>query len=495
MHFFFSISPILCLLSHGTSTTSLAHGTTNFFQEILHHQPWSTVFQPFTTTSFAPQWHQQPLLYRNNNNPSPTALNTQRQAMFQLQDLDPLLYSSCSISKDGTFNKGIPPTSPNDFSVVKLTQGKQGEWWAGTFPMPTLNVEQASTATHHGFSLIFNKVDERWTNIHVATKQLEHITGNRVGTNLYLTPPISQGFESHFDYMDVFVVQMQGSKHWRIYNPPFIVAPRLDQKFSPTKSDLKNKTYCDIVVKEGDVLYIPSGWTHDARVKDMLQPSLHLSFGVEVDVAFRWEGLLHQGIKLKFQHNDSNNVVHDESHEYFQMFRMLCHSAISLLATQATTPNVFGLAMPSRRSTLLLPTSSAWSKHVQAIETTIVAQTQTLTVPNITLHWQNRIVLVEACWRGGRHASEEVDSTLNGGPPPPLNVSILSRITAMKVVEQLVAMVQDQDLMKKAVEQVEQEFIRRSSHTNNNRNYNLQQHEKKRDLLFATTTKIGRMEL
>jgi hypothetical protein len=40
-------------------------------------------------------------------------------------------------------------------------------------------------------------------------------------------------------------------------------------------------------------------------------------------------------------------------------------------------------------------------------------------------------------------------------------------------------MVQDQDLMKKAGEQVEQEFIRRSSHTNNNRNYNLQQHEKK----------------
>ena len=487
MSFFFSI---ICLLAHGTTTALFppppgpSPTTTNFFQEILHHQTWSTVFQPSTTTSFASQWHQQPLLYRNNNNPSPTALNTQRQAMFQLQDLDPLLYSSYSISNDGTFNKGIPPTSPNDFSVVKLTQGKQGEWWAGTFPMPTLNVEQASKATHHGFSLIFNKVDERWTNIHVATKQLEAITGSRVGVNLYLTPPISQGFESHFDYMDVFVVQMQGSKHWRIYNPPFIVAPRLDQKFKPTKKDLKNKTYCDIVLKEGDVLYIPSGWAHDARVKDMSTPSLHLSFGVEVDVAFRWEGLLHQGIKLKFQHN-RNNAVHGEPHEYFQLFRMLCPSAISLLATQATTPNVFGLAMPTRRSTLL-PTSSAWSKHVHAIETTIVAQTRTLTIPNIILHWQNRIVLVEACWRGGRHASEEVDSTLNGGPPPPppLKVSILNQITAMKVVEQLLAMVQDQDVLKKAVEQVEQEFVRRSSHTNNNRNYNLQQHEKKRDLLF-----------
>ena len=38
--------------------------------------------------------------------------------------------------------------------------------------------------------------------------------------NVYLTPPSSQGFTAHYDAHDVFILQIAGSKHWRLYDAP-----------------------------------------------------------------------------------------------------------------------------------------------------------------------------------------------------------------------------------------------------------------------------------
>ena len=40
-----------------------------------------------------------------------------------------------------------------------------------------------------------------------------------VGTNMYLTPPGTQGFAPHYDDVEVFILQLEGKKHWRVYEP------------------------------------------------------------------------------------------------------------------------------------------------------------------------------------------------------------------------------------------------------------------------------------
>ena len=47
----------------------------------------------------------------------------------------------------------------------------------------------------------------------------EHF-GFSVGCSAYLTPAVAQGFPPHYDDVQVFVLQLEGSKTWRLYTRP-----------------------------------------------------------------------------------------------------------------------------------------------------------------------------------------------------------------------------------------------------------------------------------
>ncbi len=41
-----------------------------------------------------------------------------------------------------------------------------------------------------------------------------------VGSCRYLTPAGTQGFAPHWDDIEAFVLQLEGSKRWKVYPPP-----------------------------------------------------------------------------------------------------------------------------------------------------------------------------------------------------------------------------------------------------------------------------------
>jgi len=47
---------------------------------------------------------------------------------------------------------------------------------------------------------------------------LEDFWGDGVGSNAYLTPAGSQGFAPHYDDVEAFVLQLEGSKDWKLYD-------------------------------------------------------------------------------------------------------------------------------------------------------------------------------------------------------------------------------------------------------------------------------------
>lgn len=103
-----------------------------------------------------------------------------------------------------------------------------------------------------------------------------------VGSNAYLTPSGTQGFAPHFDDIDAFVVQIHGSKRWRVYKPAMGGFDELPRTSSVdfTADDMKDKALAlDVTLNPGDVLYMPRGAIHEARaVEDA--PSLHITLSV-----------------------------------------------------------------------------------------------------------------------------------------------------------------------------------------------------------------------
>ena len=52
----------------------------------------------------------------------------------------------------------------------------------------------------------------------------------QIGVNVYLTPKGSQTFPVHVDEHDVFVLQVQGEKIWRLYEMQELTVMRRDYK-------------------------------------------------------------------------------------------------------------------------------------------------------------------------------------------------------------------------------------------------------------------------
>ncbi|KAK2727283.1 hypothetical protein QYM36_007952 [Artemia franciscana] len=50
-------------------------------------------------------------------------------------------------------------------------------------------------------------------------EHLESYFGCLVGSNVYITPPGTQGLAPHYDDVEVFILQLEGSKHWKLYKP------------------------------------------------------------------------------------------------------------------------------------------------------------------------------------------------------------------------------------------------------------------------------------
>jgi lysine-specific demethylase/histidyl-hydroxylase NO66 len=106
---------------------------------------------------------------------------------------------------------------------------------------------------------------------------LEHVFSCHVQTNIYLTPPNAQGFRTHFDNHDVFVIQIEGEKLWRLYDKP-VDTPYRGEQFVSEKHAPGEKR-CEFTLHAGDCVYVPRGMMHDA-ITSGDSPSLHITVGL-----------------------------------------------------------------------------------------------------------------------------------------------------------------------------------------------------------------------
>lgn len=127
-----------------------------------------------------------------------------------------------------------------------------------------------------GASLVLDAVEKIHPAVGMAAEGLERFLGTSVQANAYASWTDREGFGLHWDDHDVVVVQVHGSKRWRLYGATR-EAPTFRDVESPERPD--GDPVADIVLAPGDVLYLPRGWWHEVTA-DQGTESLHLTFGM-----------------------------------------------------------------------------------------------------------------------------------------------------------------------------------------------------------------------
>lgn len=126
---------------------------------------------------------------------------------------------------------------------------------------------------NEGATIIINSADRSISRLSEACRVLEQELKFRLQSNIYITPPNSQGFAMHYDPHDIFLMQIKGPKTWMIYD----TGEDLPVKYRAFSSEPKLVSKFEI--NSGDFLYIPRGTSHEAISSGV--STIHVNFSLK----------------------------------------------------------------------------------------------------------------------------------------------------------------------------------------------------------------------
>lgn len=118
-----------------------------------------------------------------------------------------------------------------------------------------------------GSGLVIDNLDEADPLVRDIALALSRLVGERVQANAYITWGTTSGFGVHRDDHDVIILQLSGSKQWKVYGP--------NRGDKPTAEDID--PVWEGTLESGDILHVPRDWWHD--VSGNGTGSYHLTFG------------------------------------------------------------------------------------------------------------------------------------------------------------------------------------------------------------------------
>ena len=149
----------------------------------------------------------------------------------------------------------------------------------GRFSSNAVMLESLYREFRDGATIVLQFLHERWAPLAELTKLMAGEFSAVFQVNVYLTPPNEQGLGIHYDTHDVFVVQTEGYKRWRLRPGGPVKLPLYEQTYiRPDITDHDDKVQ-EFDLHAGDLLYVPRGYLHDAASKD--ETSLHLTVGMK----------------------------------------------------------------------------------------------------------------------------------------------------------------------------------------------------------------------
>ncbi|KAF0720378.1 Aste57867_354 [Aphanomyces stellatus] len=134
--------------------------------------------------------------------------------------------------------------------------------------------DQVDDLLSSGYSVQFYQPQRYVDQLCAFNAALEAHYGCLAGSSAYLTPPNAQALAPHHDDVDVFILQTEGSKHWKLYAPLVELAGEHSNDLSPS---VIGQPTMELTLEEGDMLYFPRGTIHQASTSDAFSTHVTIS--------------------------------------------------------------------------------------------------------------------------------------------------------------------------------------------------------------------------
>ncbi|TMM37865.1 MAG: hypothetical protein E6F99_11035 [Actinobacteria bacterium] len=220
---------------------------------------------------FGRYFNREPFLRRS-------ALRADPAQILSVADLDAVLNCEAirppylDVAKDG---RQVPPAAYTEPVVVQ-----------GTYVTDRVVPDRIAGLFRGGATLTFNSLNHHRANLRALAASMTELFAAQAEVIGFLTPATRRGLAPHYDPVDVFVVQLAGTKTWKVWPVP--ETRRGDDRGNLNEAAL-GEPAITATLEPGDVLYMPYNCAHVATAGDRV--SLHISVTVQPR---RWSGLLEE---------------------------------------------------------------------------------------------------------------------------------------------------------------------------------------------------------
>lgn len=232
------------------------------------NDPIASLIAPFDAETFFRDYHERKALIVHRDDPA------RYQGLLTIDRIDAIVSSRDLRAGSLDMARSEPPVRPNDF----------------TFETGYIDPGGVADKYRRGATIILPQLHLADPVLGEFCRAMEALLSCHVQTNIYLTPPHNQGFRTHYDDHDVFVLQVSGEKYWRLYDTP-VENPYRGEGFRPDDHKVGEPVE-EFVLKAGECAYVPRGLMHDASTHGD-EPSLHITLGLIVKT---WADLMLEAV-------------------------------------------------------------------------------------------------------------------------------------------------------------------------------------------------------
>ncbi|MCW8084343.1 cupin domain-containing protein [Sabulicella glaciei] len=170
------------------------------------------------------------------------------------------------------------PVPPHEYCASSTGRDE-----GGTLMQPV--VDKVRDWVKRGASVVMNDVDSLTPGLASVSHAIESAGLGKAQANVYISWQSHKAFPAHYDTHDVWAVQVEGEKTWNVWEGRAewpISHPIFRSQTQEHHEQAKGRLRAKVLMKPGDLLYLPRGWYHDALAE--APASVHVAYGAHAPV-------------------------------------------------------------------------------------------------------------------------------------------------------------------------------------------------------------------